>query len=777
MKKLWAILLVLCLCATLGVSGFASGEASGDASGGTAAEDTGPKAILVFGDEGEDIENEQTEDFQLLFYTGGGQDEAGIRSFSLVSDASATALFYSEPTEITVTYTIGGDAANISLEDYPGTLEAAQFLHAVGVDSFDSAVILGEDGADSCPPVMSAKGWTNLTIEGVMLLAAGPARSAFYSDVSGGATVAGPSSVGGQQGQEEPVVIVSNSILETTGGAGTDGEIAVGASSGRARGIQPQGKSITYLYNSAIVSRTWGAWSTDSARQALDLVAWRSLGMSQGGYGAYADTSCHLFLYGSTVMGSSDGIVASNNGEIYATDSADETNTTDLRAVMGRTSSTRDLCWTDYPAEAEEAADSVIMGGQTAVQFHMPDMGHSGAGNKRIATLYMDGGVLATDDSLLQNGVDGLAAYNRRYAGACIVTKSTQGNILLQGTAMESWSGELIHTMINSDSNVNDIADGDETIGSDITFMNMDVAGDIVHDDYQRELYLTLDNTTLTGAVYCNTWEDWNALCEAEFDGSYILNPDGYDTWWGVTLTLSGNAVFIRGGGTVRIPDSNVDTGDSAKSSDTGNSADTGDSAKNTDTGNAGKTIKTVTYGSARMLCGGSEIPVNVAIPDSAGVAPAPLLVRRLPGPGLRLHVLMFGGGPAIRAKTYRVFHKHDAQTVLDEIVAWATDSVRQLGCSPCTLAVGIGRSHFEAASMMLQAQADGDYAVQSGMEREITRRVNAADIGPLGLHGKTSVLATFLKVGPQRASGVRIVCLRPACCFEPRIATVELLP
>lgn len=163
--------------------------------------------------------------------------------------------------------------------------------------------------------------------------------------------------------------------------------------------------------------------------------------------------------------------------------------------------------------------------------------------------------------------------------------------------------------------------------------------------------------------------------------------------------------------------------------------------------------------------------------PDSAGVAPAPLLVRRLPGPGLRLHVLMFGGGPAIRAKTYRVFHKHDAQTVLDEIVAWATDSVRQLGCSPCTLAVGIGRSHFEAASMMLQAQADGDYAVQSGMEREITRRVNAADIGPLGLHGKTSVLATFLKVGPQRASGVRIVCLRPACCFEPRIATVELLP
>ncbi len=161
--------------------------------------------------------------------------------------------------------------------------------------------------------------------------------------------------------------------------------------------------------------------------------------------------------------------------------------------------------------------------------------------------------------------------------------------------------------------------------------------------------------------------------------------------------------------------------------------------------------------------------------PDSAGVEPAPILLRPCEENVLRLHILMFGGGPAIRGKTYRVFHKHSADVVLEEIVTWARESVAQLGCSPCTLAVGIGRSHFEAASLMLQAQVDGRYDVQSPMEQEITRRVNEADIGPLGLHGNTSVLATFLKVGPQRASGVRIVCLRPACCFEPRIATVDL--
>lgn len=161
--------------------------------------------------------------------------------------------------------------------------------------------------------------------------------------------------------------------------------------------------------------------------------------------------------------------------------------------------------------------------------------------------------------------------------------------------------------------------------------------------------------------------------------------------------------------------------------------------------------------------------------PDSAGVEPAPILIRRCEENVIRLHVLMFGGGPAIRGKTYRVFHKHNTQVVLDEIVKWSTEAVSQLGCSPCTLAIGIGRSHFEAASLMLQAQVDGRYEVQSEMEVEITRRVNEANIGPLGLGGNISVLATFLKVGPQRASGVRIVSVRPTCCFEPRIAAVEL--
>jgi len=158
---------------------------------------------------------------------------------------------------------------------------------------------------------------------------------------------------------------------------------------------------------------------------------------------------------------------------------------------------------------------------------------------------------------------------------------------------------------------------------------------------------------------------------------------------------------------------------------------------------------------------------------NSGALAPSPILIKPVDKDVIRLTVLMLGGGPAIRGITQRVFHKHSVDVVIEEIVNRAKPAVSQLGCSPCVLAVGIGRSQFEATSMMMEAMVKGNFNEQSDFEKRITDKVNEANIGPLGLGGKHSVLATFAKVGPQRASGVRIVALRPCCCFEPRRACV----
>lgn len=160
---------------------------------------------------------------------------------------------------------------------------------------------------------------------------------------------------------------------------------------------------------------------------------------------------------------------------------------------------------------------------------------------------------------------------------------------------------------------------------------------------------------------------------------------------------------------------------------------------------------------------------------DPAAMLPSPMLIKPIEESVVRLHILMHGGGPEIRSKTFRVFHKHRVDTITSEVIDWAVEGAEKLGCSPVALAIGIGRSHFEATSLMLEAMVFGDFNKQNELEKEITERINEKNIGPLGLGGDTTVLGTFINIGPQRASGVRIVSMRPSCGIEPRRASVVL--
>ena len=162
---------------------------------------------------------------------------------------------------------------------------------------------------------------------------------------------------------------------------------------------------------------------------------------------------------------------------------------------------------------------------------------------------------------------------------------------------------------------------------------------------------------------------------------------------------------------------------------------------------------------------------------DPAKLSPAPVVVKPVRGSSLRVTILMLGGGPEIRARTHRVFHKRSMEHVLEEIARWMAPEVSHLGCTPCTLAIGIGRTHMEASALMLAAMKKGTLRRQNRWESDLTNRINADAIGPLGLGGETTVLGTFIKVGPTRASGVRIVSVRPCCCMEPRKATVSIRP
>ncbi|MEE0901597.1 MAG: fumarate hydratase [Methanobrevibacter sp.] len=141
----------------------------------------------------------------------------------------------------------------------------------------------------------------------------------------------------------------------------------------------------------------------------------------------------------------------------------------------------------------------------------------------------------------------------------------------------------------------------------------------------------------------------------------------------------------------------------------------------------------------------------------------------------LNLHFILEGGGPEIRAKTYRVYHRRSFENVIDTAVDWLKESLSLLGCTPSIPSIGIGRTHYEANSLLLKSIAYGNLDNQSDVEKNVACKLNETGIGPLGFGGKTTVLGAYVNIGNQRASGVRIVAIRPSCFVEPRVATLKL--
>jgi len=162
---------------------------------------------------------------------------------------------------------------------------------------------------------------------------------------------------------------------------------------------------------------------------------------------------------------------------------------------------------------------------------------------------------------------------------------------------------------------------------------------------------------------------------------------------------------------------------------------------------------------------------------DPGKLIPPRFLVDSADFEGIKINILMLGGGPEIRALTRSVFHKRDHRKLFKEVITWMRSEIPKLGCTPTVPAVGIGRTHFEASSLMLKAMADRRLDKQSELEKEITESLNKSGIGSLGLGGTITALGALVEVGPQRASGVRIVCMRPCCSVEPRRSSVYLPP
>lgn len=336
-------------------------------------------------------------------------------------------------------------------------------------------------------------------------------------------------------------LIVNNSTVTSTGSNDNTADVSEPFSnaalliSGTARANFSIGATQTYYYDSVCTAEGWAALSTDSATgNGLDLYAYNTEGIAEnGGYSTYADTNCRVWLYGSRLTAAEIGCIISKNGQIHSYDSH---------------SAPEDVM--QYHEGREVSVDSSIVGGRNAVMIHAPDMMGQGLMAADCGTFYAENTALATDNDLrstkdYNDYGEAVGAYIDDVSGDIFLIRSTSADIQLKNVTMDSYNGVLVHTVLNADSMGNFLAagDGEQVNPVAVSMEDMDVTGDILHEDYQRQMTVDLEHTTLTGKLVSGTMDSWNRQWADYGEVNWVVD-DSYDADYGIALTVGDGAVW-----------------------------------------------------------------------------------------------------------------------------------------------------------------------------------------------------------------------------------------
>lgn len=287
----------------------------------------------------------------------------------------------------------------------------------------------------------------------------------------------------------------------------------------------------SWFINSTVTSNNWGAISQDSV-DAFTYVINSSGTATEGGYATYLTYG--MKLYASQLYGGQYGAFMCGTSIIQTGTAADAL--ADAEA-MSKTP--------DYIPEEQL---TVIAAPFNAVVVHnsLPSLDMIAQGNFKdaiLSTLPEDlpdtVTPMAADDAFFMDadapfGVGSGSAYfyNRNLYGSLILVRSMNGDFTFDNTDARTSNGVLVQTVVTFDppsaSGYLTPGQGEELPGVAVTFINGEYAGDILHQDYQRRMSVTVgENGVLTGAIVSGTWQGWNDLWSEE-SLLAALAADGY---------------------------------------------------------------------------------------------------------------------------------------------------------------------------------------------------------------------------------------------------------
>ena len=311
--------------------------------------------------------------------------------------------------------------------------------------------------------------------------------------------------------------------------------------SGSIRATLATENSENIYLNSMIVSRNWSALSTDSAlppqegQKPLSLYLYGSEAITiDGGYGAYSDHLCNLYSYGSHIQAAEIGVVSGAYGAVTIGAIEDGEQDPAVAAVLSQN---------DKDLQPGKQLGSIIDGGRNALMVYSQDQPELSARITARSTIFRT--VLGLDKNIQYEAQD--QAYINHIKGSAILVKSTNAEIILNKCDILpdlSGTGYLIQTVYSNDiGNMNDVPDGQFYPGISVSMRDMRVAGNIAHEDYQRDMTLTLSATALDGAVNEYDWAHWSQSAQAEGFPRYASEAY-YETHHGLKMALHEGSVW-----------------------------------------------------------------------------------------------------------------------------------------------------------------------------------------------------------------------------------------
>lgn len=140
---------------------------------------------------------------------------------------------------------------------------------------------------------------------------------------------------------------------------------------------------------------------------------------------------------------------------------------------------------------------------------------------------------------------------------------------------------------------------------------------------------------------------------------------------------------------------------------------------------------------------------------------PAIIHYRVVPGESIRLNMAVKGFGSENMSRLKMLKPSDGVEGVIDFVV----ESVKMAGPNPCPpiiVGVGIGGTMEKAALMSKRALMREIDSVHmndeaKAIEEELYQKINALDIGPMGMGGITTALGVFVEMYPTHIAGLPV--------------------